>query len=370
MKGSITLVRPNVWRLRVYVGSRPTGTPIQRSKTFKGGKRAAETALAEFVTDVEKRELGRGDVTVADLLDRWMEHGQRKPSTQRSYRSHIEHRIKPAFGATRLDKLAPKQLDDRYQVWLADGFSATSVHQCHAILAAALHQAVDWGWIEKAATDRARAPAPSKTRPVIPSPEDLRAILIEANNDAILATGIALAALTGARRGELCALRWSDIEDDTVTIARSLTVIHGDQKATIEGDTKTHQDRTIALDLLAMAILATRRRQQEERAATAGVTLCPDPYVLSPDVDGATPCKPDRLTNGFARIADKLGMAYHLHQCRHFSATTAIGAGVDIRTVASRLGHADPSLTLRVYARALEVQDRRAADAIGRALGG
>jgi integrase len=368
VKGSLTAVRPGVWRLRVYVGSRPTGTPIQRSRTFRGGKRAAETELAKFVAYVEKRELGRGDVTVGDLLERWLEHGQRKPSTLKGYRSHIRHRISPALGAIRLDRLTSKTLDDTYRLWLADGFSATSVHQCHAILAAALHQAVDWEWTERAVTDHARPPAPSKARPVIPSPDDLKRILLGAAGDPVLATGIALAAATGARRGELCALRWSDVDGDTLTIARSLTVLHGEGAAMIMGDTKTHQERTIALDGFAQAVVVTRREQQRQLAAQAAVVLCSDPFLLSPAVDGGEPCKPDRLTNGFKRTASRLGMDYHLHQCRHFSATTAIGAGVDVRAVASRGGWADPSMMLRVYARPLQEQDRRAAAAVGRAL--
>ena len=55
----------------------------------------------------------------------------------------------------------------------------------------------------------------------------------------------------------------------------------------------------------------------------------------------------------------------HFHELRHFSATTAIAAGSDVRTVAGRLGHADPALTLRVYAHALEARDRELANVLG-----
>jgi hypothetical protein len=54
-----------------------------------------------------------------------------------------------------------------------------------------------------------------------------------------------------------------------------------------------------------------------------------------------------------------------MHGLRHFSATTAIAGGADVRTVAGRLGHADASVTLRVYAHALEARDRELATMLG-----
>ena len=90
------------------------------------------------------------------------------------------------------------------------------------------------------------------------------------------------------------------------------------------------------------------------------MALAADPFVLSPAADGSVPYNPDTLTDYYKRAAKKLGVATHFHGLRHFSATTAISEGVDVRTVAGRLGHADPSMTLRVYAHALEARDREA----------
>ena len=97
-----------------------------------------------------------------------------------------------------------------------------------------------------------------------------------------------------------------------------------------------------------------RRADQEAYTAMVGTTLVTDAFILSPIATGARTFIPDTLTDYYKRTAKRLGIATHFHELRHFAATTAIGAGADVRTVAGRLGHADASVTLRVYAHALE----------------
>ena len=182
--------------------------------------------------------------------------------------------------------------------------------------------------------------------------------------DTVLAMAIALAAITGARRGELCALRWSDVNWSrrTIAIARSLTVV---DRQVSEGPTKTHQRRDIAIDDALGAFLARRRGEQERFSGRVGVELVNDPFVLSRSADGSEPCLPDGLSHQYQRLADRMGLSTHFHELRHFAATTAIAGGADVRTVAGRLGHADPSVTLRVYAHALEARDRELAGFLG-----
>jgi integrase len=99
-----------------------------------------------------------------------------------------------------------------------------------------------------------------------------------------------------------------------------------------------------------------------------GVQLSADPFLLSRSADGSEPCLPDGLTHQYQRLANGLGLATHFHELRHFAATTAIAGGADVRTVAGRLGQAHPSVTLRVYAHALEARDRDLAGMLGRAV--
>ena len=144
-------------------------------------------------------------------------------------------------------------------------------------------------------------------------------------------------------------------------------------------DPKSHQVRTIALDPAGMALLDARRKRAKKEAELAGVTLSDDAYIWSTYVDGHNPRLPNGVTRAFHRLcqtlqaeADAAGRNefwdYRLHDLRHLSATQLIGTGMDARTVASRLGHADPAITLRVYTHTLEERDREAAETLGRAL--
>jgi integrase len=112
------------------------------------------------------------------------------------------------------------------------------------------------------------------------------------------------------------------------------------------------------------------RARAEEWARLAGTTIEESSFVFSPELDGAKPFRPDNVTGFFMRTRDSLGLKHiRLHDLRHFTATQLIGAGVDVRTVAGRLGHTDPSLTLRTYTHVIEERDRAAAAILGRVLG-
>jgi integrase len=216
--------------------------------------------------------------------------------------------------------------------------------------------------------DRATPPGLTRTTVSAPDVADVQRLIAAADESSpILALAIILGAVTGARRGELCALRWADVNwpRRVLTIARSLTEIDG---VASEGPTKSHQRRDVALDDALLALLTKRRADQESYAAVVGTTLVGDPFILSPVATGARPFVPDTLTDYYKRTAKQLGIATHFHELRHFAATTAIGAGTDVRTVAGRLGHADASVTLRVYAHALEARDRDMAQVLSSAV--
>lgn len=157
----------------------------------------------------------RKRVTVAALLDAWMAHVEPRHAlrTVHQNRQKIDKRIKPALGSIQIDRLKPSQLDTQCAKWRAEGLSDSTVHHLHAILSAAFRTAERWGWIDQAPTRRA-SPPPLRNVPMRPpTPEELQKLIRQAEpTDTVLAVAVALAALTGARRGELCALRWSDVD--------------------------------------------------------------------------------------------------------------------------------------------------------------
>lgn len=227
---------------------------------------------------------------------------------------------------------------------------------------------------------------------VVPTPDQLSALVKAAERtDPVLSTAIALAALTGARRGELAALRWSDVDlaAGRVRIARSLTVAGGEHHT---GPTKTHASRGLALDPLGVEVLRRRWDYMTELSTRAGSPLVDDPFVLSFNANGAVPAYPGTFSHRFARLcetmeapalkklrkshplAERKDLApadrwpFRFHDLRHFSVTTLIAAGVDVRTVAERHGHARATMTLDLYAHALPERDRAAAGVLGDAL--
>jgi integrase len=167
--------------------------------------------------------------------------------------------------------------------------------------------------------------------------------------------------MTGARRGELCALAWERLDFATGVLTIRSSIAQTGPKAW-EKHTKTHQQRRITLDDGTMALLRAYLRRCRETAEALGFELPTDARIFSLSPDGSTWLKPDSVGQRYARMCARLGWDMNLHQLRHYSATELIGAGVDIRTVAGRLGHGGGgSTTLRVYSAWLSEVDQRAA---------
>jgi integrase len=131
-------------------------------------------------------------------------------------------------------------------------------------------------------------------------------------------------------------------------------------------DPKTHQERTVPLDRFGMKVLQEHRKRAEQVATELDLEVGPDTALVT--YDGQHPLNPDTVTHYTRRLARRCGVDTHLHALRHLSATQLIAAGIDPRTVAGRLGHADAGMTLRVYAHEVEAQRKRAAEVLGRSL--
>jgi integrase len=378
MQGSMREVRPGVWRLRVYVGRRANGSPIQVTKTVtapvprKGaGKRRAERELATMVAKASKGKLAVDNRTVEQLVLAWLDHIElhRSPTTMRKYRELTRRVVVPELGRIKLRSLSARHLDALYAKLTAKGNKATTVRRVHALIGAALRQAEKWDLVEVNVARKA-SPPPVQAEPVIaPSPAEVRAIVEAAETiEPALGALLLVGALTGARRGELCALRWSDVDPlaRRLTIARSVYETEGGGWA--EKKAKTHQVRTIGLDEVAIAVFERHRHLVEALATDLHLEVPRDGFAFSRSPVGSEPFRPDVVSKLTKKAAKTAGVETHLHALRHFSATQAIAAGFDPVTVAGRLGHRDSSVTLRVYSHALEARDRDLADTLGRVL--
>ena len=170
--------------------------------------------------------------------------------------------------------------------------------------------------------------------------------------------------MVGLRRGEILALRINDILFDTavVTLEKSYVARGGNKRIK---DTKTHQARQPALDDDTLLLLRTYIARVHATRAALGQERDDSVFLFSYKADHSQPCHPDGVTHRYGRMCARLGIDTHMHQLRHYSATEPIWAGVDIRTVAGRLGHGGGgTTTLRVYAAWVAESDKRAAQVL------
>lgn len=380
MAGSLRQRGKTSWQLRVLAGrDEITGKKTYVSKTFRGGRREAERELARLVAEVEAGSTTAAAGTVAELCNKWFEHAcpNLSPAVSAEYRRLLDRRILPRWGSTPVRRLRTSDLDGWYSQLRRSGsktggpLSPNSVVRVHAILRRALNQGVRWGWITTNPAVAATPPRVLRRQLDIPSPADIGRLIAAAElvNPALPAF-IRLAAASGARRGELCALRWRniDFEARSLHIAGAIVQIN---KTVIEKDTKTHAERRVALDEGTVRVLEALRDRMVLALAIAEEELPSDAFIFSHRPDGLRPWYPNYASLAFARLADREGIGHvRLHDLRHFAATTMLVNGVDVRTTAGRLGHAQSSTTLNVYAHFVQAADAGAALAIGAVLDG
>lgn len=374
MRGGLRERSPGVWEVRAEVGRDPvSGKRRQISRTVRGNKRAAEKVLNALVADTDRGENQGADATFEALADRWLEQAgaDLSPTTLRRYRELLRLHIVPALGPVGIHKIKTAQLDRLYLGLVNEkGLAPASVRQVHAVIRRALRQAVRWGWI---ARNPAADASPPRVRKPDLSPPDVeqvaRLLAYATEQQPELGRFLHLAATTGARRGELCAIRWQNVDwsASSLTIGRAIITVKG---GLVEKDTKTHAIRRIALDPGTLTILTQQRAEAEERAATADVALAADSFVFSAEPDGGQPWNPTSVSKWFQSTREALGIdKVRLHDLRHFAATRLLAAGIPVRTVSGRLGHANAATTLSVYAHFLEASDQAAADVMGGLVG-
>jgi integrase len=378
VKGSKRERTPGVWELRVYAGKdRLTGRKRYVSRTHRGGARSAEDALRALIRQVAAEPAERPDqVTVAELLDRWwrLRQADWSPTTARDHRNAIDAWIRPRIGEWLVAEVRPADLERFYGQLAARGgragrgLSPTTVRKVHSILHAAFEDAVRWELLDRNPAARARRPKLVRHTPTVPTLDQVRAAVAAA--DPAMAAIIRVAVATGARRGELVALRWGDLdlEVGTVHVRRSVAVVDG---RPVVKPTKTGASAVVAIDPGTVEVLQAWRRDLREMRMAAGLGRLRSADWVWPAADLEGPMTPDHVTYRWGRLADQVGVPdARFHDLRHAAATQLVAAGVDVRTVAGRLRHASPAMTLDVYASRDLDADRAAAGVIGHLLDG
>ena len=328
------------WMLRAAFGTDPiTGKARRKSWTFQArGRRAAERQAARLIEGYEQKGISGTTATLEQLLEEFLRISAargRSPTTLHEYQRIFG--VGPVTGSDppRRAHRAPSRHLLRPGMTGPRAVSPSSVRRYHALISAALNQALKWGWIDRNPATRATPAAKSSERLEVPTPEQVRALIAACRlRNEQLGMFVLLAAVTGCRRGELAALRWRDIDRDQITISASLYSIgreHGVKS------TKTGRVRVIIAGSQVRNAIEQWRTKVESEADAWGVRVGPDACVLSARPGSDVPPNIDTVSSSIRRVADSLGLRHvHLHSLRHFAATEMLGTGISARDAAER----------------------------------
>ena len=339
MAGSLRLVRePDVYELRVYVGRDSSGRVKHRYERLTGNKRAAQRALAGLVAEVDhakenRVEAGRlwGSATMLDAaFAAWKLNGWQdlSPSTTRRHESIWKCHVESSIGLRRISELSAYDLERYFRKLKSEGLSESSVRQVRVVLNRTCRLAGRWsGGVIANPVRETEFPSWSiDADRVVRAPDagEAAALLRAcANKDPRVAAFIRVVTATGVRRGEACALRWSDVdfENRTVTIDESIVAVCGG--AIVKGPRTRASIRRLSIDSGTAEVLAGLRETQRELAEMCETELEDESFVFSFEPGGATPPYPDVMSHAFASLRDRAKVAsdVHLHSFRHFQAS-------------------------------------------------
>jgi integrase len=201
-----------------------------------------------------------------------------------------------------------------------------TIRGIHSILSGAFAAAQRWEWTDRNPAESAKPPTAIRQTIAATSPEAVAKVIAEARKrDAALGLYLWLVVVTGVRRGELCGLQVRDIHLDQGLIHVAFNyVVRGGQR--VRKDTKTHQDRWLAIDPDTCALIATYLDEIRAALAAVGVELPDDAYLFSNDPAHARPWNPDWATHRVADAADAVGVELDIKGGRHYTASQLLAA--------------------------------------------
>jgi integrase len=376
MKGHIRERSPGHWAIVLDAHDEGTGERKRRWHSFTGTKRQAQAECARLITELKSgNALEPNKATVAQFLGRWLDHikTQVSPKTHERYGGIVNQNLIPAIGSVKLNKLKPIQISTAYSAALTSGrrdggeggLSPRTVGHMHRVLKQALGQAVRWGELNRNPAD-AVDPPKTEWKPMQTYDLSETVKLIEALRDTPLFVPTLLAVLCGLRRGEICALRWRnvDLANGQLSVVQSLE----QTKAGLRFKSpKSGKGRTVALSATVVEELRAHRVRRAQDLLKFGVGLADDDLVIAhPDGSMVTPIYISQLWG--RKIADTGLTRLRFHDLRHAHATHLLANGVHPKVASERLGHSKVGITLDLYSHVIPGMQEDAAAMVDRAL--
>lgn len=351
------------------------------------GKASAETALRRWRDELVAAEDERSRLENASCDTTFVEYAELyvmrkelsqavRPVTIRGYRSHISKIRGTEIGDSRLRDVTPKLIVAWEQDMAAEGLSSTTLSHIHVFAKQVFTCACKMGDLSTNPFERVDAPR-RKAKPV----NALSAQEVAKLNRALagfgpspLAVGARIALSTGMRQGEVCALRWSDVDlaGHTIRVTHSLTRSAGRY---VLSSPKTESSlRNVPFGEGLLAVLMERKRAMAADREEFGLEWDDSLFVIGSSVNGTwySPQVLGHEWHALARAAGLVGtqgIPPRFHDLRHTFATLAISSSsgnLDVKTVSSILGHSNAAMTLNVYADALADSKREGMEVMDR----
>jgi integrase len=365
------------WQYVVDLGRDPvTGKRRQIRKRGFPRERDAERAMADALAD-----MGRGAYlrpmkgTLAEYLTSWLDARSvdLRPTTLYGYRKVVVARIIPGIGQATLAELDAATLEAWYGRLVRSGgkdgggLSAKTVANTAGVLSVALGDAVRLKLLRHNPAADARLPRREQREMSAWTADEASAFLLAVADDRLYPLW-RLVLASGLRRGELCGLRWRDVDLSGGTVEVVQARVVADEVVTGAPKTKAGA-RILTVDEVTVAALAAWRRRQAAERLAAGPAWVDHGLVFVDEL--GEPPHPETVTRWWREALARVGARpIRLHDGRHTAATLQLRAGVPVKVVTQRLGHADVAVTMRVYQHVTRQDDQAAAAALGRALGG
>lgn len=361
---SIKQISDRKFKITISNGYRPNGKKICKAKTIIVPDSVKTRGIPQYVAH-EAEELERRvksgysedrDTTFETYAARWLDRQVKyAPGTLASYRRMLEV-VYPYIGSIKLGQLRPMALENmlielRKRTSHGKLIQEATVQKYLTVVSAVLSDAKRNEVIGKNPARMIDLPETKHRQQFIPTEEQVPYFLNALSEEHILYHAYYILAIsTGCRRGELCALRWSDfsfVDHYTwnLTVSRSRSAVPG--KGIVEGPTKNGQSRTMTVSYYVVNTLRNLASFQKQMARDGHRKL--SPYLFA-NAEG-NPIHPDTFTKRLRKIFQKLGFpsSFHLHTLRHYFVSAMLHEGVDKQTVAELAGHGDTSFLERTY---------------------
>jgi integrase len=361
MTGHIRQRSPGSFEIRYSLGADPaTGKRRVATATVRGTRKGAEKELRRLLRALDTGEhVDPSRITVRKWLSTWLAavRPEVAPKTHERYGEIVNHFLSPALGNLQLTKMGPMHIQVAYSGWATGGrrdgkeggLSPRTRRHIHRILSTALNRAVEQQLISHNPCDMFKNRLPKvERREMVTLSTGQAQILLSAIRHTRTYWPVLIAVATGARRGEILALRWRNVDLDraVLRVVESLEQTKGGLRAKAP---KSEKVRAITLPDFAVDELRRLKREQVETLLALGIRQTGD-TLLCARPDGE-PMQPRSLTHEFARLIGRMKdiPRMRFHDLRHSHATQLLLAGVHPKVAQERLGHSTITVTLDLY---------------------